>query len=76
MLNARNIKTKRPSKGLDYKNLGPFKIVRAINNSAYELKLPQSMESVFPVFPSVVTSSCLRQSLAGTTTAATTAAGD
>ena len=50
MLNARNIKTKRPSKGLDYKNLGPFKIVRAISNSAYELKLPQSMKSVFPVF--------------------------
>ena len=50
MLNARNIKTKRPSKSLDHKNLGPFPITRVINNSAYELRLPQSINGTFPVF--------------------------
>lgn len=49
MLDTRNIKTRRPSDSLDHKNLGPFKIVRAINNSAYELDLPSSMK-IFPVF--------------------------
>lgn len=50
MLNARNIRTIRANKSLDHKNLGPFKIVRTINNSAYELDLPQSMSGIFPVF--------------------------
>lgn len=50
MLDARNIKTTRPNKSLDHKNLGPFEIVRVINNSAYELKLPPAMEGIFPVF--------------------------
>ena len=49
MLDARNIKTERPNKSLDHKNLGPFKIVRAINNMAYELELPDGMD-IFPVF--------------------------
>ena len=50
MLNAKNIKTKRNSKGLDHKNLGPFPIKRVINNTAYELDLGRAMASVFPVF--------------------------
>ena len=50
MLDSRNIKTTRPSKSLDLKNLGPYKIVRAINNMAYELELPKSMSGIFPVF--------------------------
>ena len=50
MLDARNIKTTRPNKSLDHKNLGPFEIVRVINNSAYELKLPPAIEGIFPVF--------------------------
>ncbi len=49
MLDSRNINTARPSKSLDHKNLGPFKIVRAINNMAYELDLPDGMQ-IFPVF--------------------------
>ena len=49
MLDGRNIKTTRPSKSLDHKNLGPFKIVRAIDNMAYELELPDGM-NIFPVF--------------------------
>lgn len=50
MLDARNIKTTRPTKSLDYKNLGPFKIIRAINHAAYELELPGAMQNIFPVF--------------------------
>ena len=50
MLNAKNIKTKRNNKGLDYKNLGPFTIKRVIDNSAYELDLSRAIASVFPVF--------------------------
>ncbi|KAK4701806.1 putative transposase, partial [Phenoliferia sp. Uapishka_3] len=52
-LSARNITTKRPSKKLDSKNLGPFKILRPIGNDdvpvAYELDLPTEMK-VHPVF--------------------------
>jgi hypothetical protein len=31
---------KRPSKKLDYKRLGPFRIIRKVSELAYELKLP------------------------------------
>ena len=48
-LDSRNIKTTRPNKSLDHKNLGPFKIIRIINNMAFELELPQEMK-MFPVF--------------------------
>lgn len=50
MLDARYIKTTRPKKSLDYKNLGPHQIIRVINNMAYELDLPDSMKRIFPVF--------------------------
>jgi len=39
----RNIKTTRPSKKLDYKQIGPFKILAKIGTSAYKLALPPSM---------------------------------
>lgn len=35
----KNIKTKRPSDKLDYKRIGPYKVLRAIGNKAYELEL-------------------------------------
>ena len=50
MLDARNIKTARPNKSLDHKNIGPYKITRAINNMAYELELPSSLKGLHPVF--------------------------
>jgi hypothetical protein len=50
MLNSINIKTKRPSKKLDWKRLGPFTIDTKISSHAYRLKLPKSMSSVHPVF--------------------------
>jgi len=39
----RKIKTTRPSKKLDYKKIGPFKILAKIGTSAYKLALPPSM---------------------------------
>jgi len=39
----RNIKTTRLSKKLDYKKIGPFKILAKIGTSAYKLALPPSM---------------------------------
>lgn len=50
MLDRRFISTKRPSSSLDYKNLGPFRVKRVIKDSAYELDLPDSMRSIYPVF--------------------------
>lgn len=50
MLDSRNIKTTRPVKSLDHKNLGLFKIIRAIDNNDYELELPKLINGVFPVF--------------------------
>jgi len=42
-LNARNIKTLRPTKKLDWKNLGPFPVTEAISPYAYRLQLPASL---------------------------------
>ena len=39
----RNIKTTRPSKKLDYKKMGPFKIIKKVGTSSYKLDLPASM---------------------------------
>jgi len=39
----RNIKTTRASKKLDYKNIGPFKILAKIGTSAYKVPLPPSI---------------------------------
>jgi len=39
----RNINTTRPSKKLDYKKIGPFKILAKIGTSAYKLALPPLM---------------------------------
>jgi len=43
LLLPRNIKTTRASKKLDYKKIGPFKILAKIGTSAYKLALPHSM---------------------------------
>src|ERR1700722_19489428 len=49
-LNAKNIKTKRPAKKFDHKNLGPFEVIEKISSHAYRLRLPNSMKALHPVF--------------------------
>ena len=48
-LNAKNIRTSRPSRKLDNKRLGPFTVDTAIGTHAYRLLLPDTMK-VHPVF--------------------------
>jgi hypothetical protein len=50
MLNAKHIKTERPVKSLDHKNMGPYQIMRVIDNMTYELDLPQNLKAIFPAF--------------------------
>jgi hypothetical protein len=50
MLDGRYIKTKRPSESLDNQNLGPFEVLKIINDHSYLLQLPPSMDKIFPVF--------------------------
>jgi hypothetical protein len=45
----RNIQTTRPSKKLDYQRLGPFPIIKQINQVSFRLKLPSAMK-IHPVF--------------------------
>lgn len=51
-LDARDIKTDRPSKKLDDKRFGPYKITKVVGPNSYELKLPASMK-IHPVFNTV-----------------------
>src|SRR5215813_3784681 len=48
-LDGKDLKTDRPSKKLEDKRYGPYKIIKKISPSAYELKLPTSMK-LHPVF--------------------------
>lgn len=50
MLDRRNIKTERPNRSLNHKNLGPFRIVKILDNMVYKLDLPDSMAGLHPVF--------------------------
>lgn len=47
---TRNLRTKRPSKKLDFKKIGPFKITKKISTSNYELDLPKTMRLRAKVF--------------------------
>ena len=51
MLNARNIRQKRPSKKLADRQLGPFKVLQIVGNhkQAYKLELPETWR-IHPVF--------------------------
>ena len=51
-LSTKDLSTDRPSKKLDYKQVGPFPIVTKHGRLAYELKLPRSYR-IHPVFPAV-----------------------
>ena len=47
---SRNVKTTRPSKKLDFKKLGPFKVIEKLGSAVYKLDLPHSMKDIHPVF--------------------------
>ena len=49
-LNSSNISTMRPSKKLDWKHLGSFKVVKCIGLQAYKLALPASMHHIRNTF--------------------------
>jgi len=42
-LDSRHIRTTRPTRKLDWKRLGPFKVLWRVSPSAYELELPASI---------------------------------
>ena len=44
ILNGRNIRTRRPSKKLDYKNHGPFQIDKIVSPLAVHHTLPRKWE--------------------------------
>jgi len=44
MIDARNMKTKRPSKKLDHKKIGPVKILKKIGTRAFRVELPPSIQ--------------------------------
>ncbi len=49
MVNMKNMKTKRPSKKLDHKRLGPVEVLEAIGKRAFKVKLPPEARN-HPVF--------------------------
>ena len=51
-VNAKHFASERPSRSLGFKNFGPWKIVRIIDNKAYELDIPQNLKNVglTPIF--------------------------
>ena len=46
----RNIKTTRPSDKLDYRKIGPFKILHRYGTRSYHLALPKTFSRLHPVF--------------------------
>jgi len=48
-LEGYNITTDRPSKKLDDKRYGPFKVIKKIGKAAYKLELPKTWKSIWPV---------------------------
>ncbi|MBW0479987.1 hypothetical protein O181_019702 [Austropuccinia psidii MF-1] len=49
-LSSKNIKTKRPTKKLSERWLGPLPILTKVSFHAYYLKLPSQRKSIHPVF--------------------------
>ena len=49
-LDARNIKTKHPSKKIDHRHLGPFPIIEMVSSHVAWLGLPLALKCIHPVF--------------------------
>ena len=50
-LSTKNLRTTRPTRKLDYRQVGPYEILKKIGTSSYELKLPSEL-AIHPVFHS------------------------
>ena len=50
MLNAVNIKKKRPAAKLDHKSVGPFEVLEPVGTRAFRLKLPPQWKTMHDVF--------------------------
>ena len=50
LLRSINIRTLRPKKKIDHKQLGPFRILEKIGTQAYKLELPERYDAIHPVF--------------------------
>jgi len=48
--NTKNIKTRRPTKNLDYKLCRKFRIKRFMGMNTYKLELPLRTSKIYPVF--------------------------
>ena len=48
-LATKNIITKKPSKKLDYKYLGLYKVIKRISENNYQLDLPSKVR-IYPIF--------------------------
>jgi hypothetical protein len=55
-LEGNDISTDRPSKKLEDKRYGPFKILEQVGKSAFKLELPPTWRNIHPVFNKVVLS--------------------
>ena len=53
-LEGYNLATDRPSKKLDNKRYGPFKIEKKIGAAAYKLTLPKTWKNIWPVFNEIL----------------------
>ena len=49
-LESTNLKTSRPTKKLDDKRLGPFKVKRKVGDASYELAIPDTWPGIHPVY--------------------------
>jgi hypothetical protein len=56
MIEATNITTTRPSKKLDEKRVGPFKIVKKVGASSFKLDIPPKWKTIHPVFNEAILS--------------------
>ena len=50
LLSTKNIKLACPSKKLDYRFAGPFRVLDLIRKQAYRLDIPKTWKRVHPVF--------------------------
>ena len=63
-LSTRNLTTTRPSRKLDYRKIGPYRIIEKINNVAFRLQLPHTFQ-IHPVFHTSLLSPHIEKDIPG-----------